>query len=357
MGFSLSKLGLAGWFGDKAGDALKDTEVRPTPVDEPSFYPQIREAVGNRLLDLTKSGPEKYTGEMVAPLSDRQLGSLGKLDQYANQGVPSVIGEGSAEISKTLAGGYDPETSAYYKAYRDQRLNELTQSKDRLNADAAGAGRFFHGGRIDSTRKLEEGATRDINLQSATLAENERNRKLAVLPEAMRFGSYAADLPLNQAKALQDQGSIEQRQKQAEDTAAMNEFLRQIGQGRADLNQAGGFAGDVPYAYTQYQPSETMRLLQSLISAGGDFAGKAGPAAAAAACHVAELLYGVDDLRTHLARFYVATHDSAFLRDYRAHSRAWAARLKTRPELLAALKPLWDRMVSLAGRDLHVAVS
>jgi hypothetical protein len=52
--------------------------------------------------------------------------------------APALYGEGAAEISKTLANGYDPETSAYYQAYRNQRLEENQQQKDRFSEDAAG---------------------------------------------------------------------------------------------------------------------------------------------------------------------------------------------------------------------------
>ena len=78
----------------------------------------------------------------------------------------------------------------------------------------------------------------------------------------------------------------------------------------------------------------------------GSALGSAGQAAggAAAACHVAEVLYGTTDLRTFLARLYVLTHDSVFLRAYRRWSVAWAIWLRRLPILQPLVKPIWDRM-------------
>ncbi len=77
----------------------------------------------------------------------------------------------------------------------------------------------------------------------------------------------------------------------------------------------------------------------------GDIAQIAGAVAGVAgACFVAEELYGVDDMRTHAARRYVATHDSPFLRAYRRHGRAWAAWLRRHPWAKPLVRPVWNAM-------------
>ncbi len=63
-----------------------------------------------------------------------------------------------------------------------------------------------------------------------------------------------------------------------------------------------------------------------------------------AACWVAEELYGKDDERTHLARAWVLTHDSPFLRAYRKHGRTWAKWLAAHPKAKPMVKPIWDAM-------------
>jgi hypothetical protein len=64
----------------------------------------------------------------------------------------------------------------------------------------------------------------------------------------------------------------------------------------------------------------------------------------AAHCWVAEELYGRDDVRTRLARAWVASHDTPFTRSYRRHGRAWAAWLKAHPWAKPIVQPLWDAM-------------
>lgn len=263
-----------GGIGKKVGDALQDTEVRPTVVQEPAYYPKLRETIGNRLQGLLDTGPEKYTGELVAPLTDEQNKSLSRLGEFDASGRPSLLGEGANEISKTLASQYDPATSAYFQAFRDQRLYDLGESKRRYSEDAAGAGRFFHGARVEGLRKLDESATRDINTENATLAERERDRRTSVLGQGLNYANAQTGFDLNRINALQNYGSLEQRQKQAEDTAAYQEELRRMSQGRSDISQASGFAGETPYAYSQFQESELMRLLKAIIPAAGSIAGR-----------------------------------------------------------------------------------
>jgi len=64
----------------------------------------------------------------------------------------------------------------------------------------------------------------------------------------------------------------------------------------------------------------------------------------AGACWVAEELYGVNDIRTHLARQYVCKHDSWFTRLYRKYGKRWAELIKDRPLLQKMIKPIWDNM-------------
>ena len=85
-------------------------------------------------------------------------------------------------------------------------------------------------------------------------------------------------------------------------------------------------------------PSPFWDLAGKGIGAAGTYAGLA------AMCHVAEELYGVNDVRTFLARLYVATHDSWFLQSYRRFSRTWALWVHRMPLLKPMVKPIWDRM-------------
>jgi hypothetical protein len=150
---------------------------------------------------------------------------------------------------------------------------ELDEAKTRMGEDRAGTGRFFHGGRLESARKLENEALRDFDTTSASLAERERDRMSAVLPQALSYGAQQANFPLTQAAALQQYGSLPREIEQADKTALYNEFMRTEDQTREDLALSSSFAGPVPYAYPQYQESELMRLLKAAIPAAGSVLG------------------------------------------------------------------------------------
>lgn len=82
-----------------------------------------------------------------------------------------------------------------------------------------------------------------------------------------------------------------------------------------------------------------MALIGSGIEAVGSLAG-----GAAAGCWVAEELYGKDDERTHMARAWAMSHDSAFLRAYGKHGRKWAAWLRVNAWAKPLVQPIWDAM-------------
>ncbi len=70
-----------------------------------------------------------------------------------------------------------------------------------------------------------------------------------------------------------------------------------------------------------------------------------GAAGTAAACWVAEELYGVNDLRTHLARAWVLAHpDDPFVQRYQKHGKRWAKWLKSNRWARLIFQPIWDAM-------------
>jgi len=268
MGFfdyvGFGKKTLAGRGLNKIGDLLSPTKIGPETVDEPAFYPRLRESIGNRLQGLISEGPSPYTGEFTAPSTDQEKLSLEKLDQFAAGGPSSLRTAGAQEIAKTLAGEYDPETSAYFQAFRDQRLFDLEESKTRLGNDLAGAGAFWTGGRQVATQGLEEQGTRDIAIQNAALAERERDRRFGAIGPAFEYGKYEEETPLRKAIALQGLGGLERGIDQRQLDALYSEFQRTENLTRSDLGQAASFAGDVPYYFPQYQDSSFMQLIKAL---------------------------------------------------------------------------------------------
>ena len=114
------------------------------------------------------------------------------------------------------------------------------------------------------------------------------------------------------------------------------------------LVQNNGNFGIIPGV--QGSPSPLYGLAGQGIGAAGTILG-----AAALHCHVAEELYGINDIRTFLARLYVSTHNSLFLRLYRGFSDVWAGWLKKLPWMKQFVKPIWDSMWIKMFRELEGA--
>jgi len=156
---------------------------------------------------------------------------------------------------------------------------------------------------------------------------------------------------LAQAFATQDIGLQQQNRQQTlqELIASLQAFFPQIQQFTQGVTPSPDALMNAIQQSTFVQPaaigfgpsrfSRNAGLISGIAQGVGSAAG-----AAAMACHVAEVLYGVDDPRTLLARLYVWTHESPFLRLYRQSSQRWALWLKRLPFLKPLVQPIWDRM-------------
>ncbi len=79
------------------------------------------------------------------------------------------------------------------------------------------------------------------------------------------------------------------------------------------------------------------------------------PPPTGAPCWVAEVLYGVDDQKTHAARLWAATNDNWFTRTYRTYGRSWAKLLITNGWAQIMVKPVWNIM-AMKGRGLAIKI-
>lgn len=107
------------------------------------------------------------------------------------------------------------------------------------------------------------------------------------------------------------------------------------------------------------QESQTARdrrlgYTQTILGPAGGAAEGASSAAVAAliGCWVAEELYGVDHMKTHLARYWAMTHDNWFTRLYSKHGQHWAGWLKNHPWAKPVVQPIWDVMAFLGLQSI-----
>ncbi len=72
-------------------------------------------------------------------------------------------------------------------------------------------------------------------------------------------------------------------------------------------------------------------------------------------CWVAEVLYGVNDYKTHAARLWASTNDNWFTKLYVAHGQSWAKWLSNNKWAQPIVKPIWDVM-AIRGQSLAIKI-
>jgi len=133
--------------------------------------------------------PEEY-GNILSTLS-------GYLTPRLGQGLkPYKDNIGLQNMVKTIEGGYDPNTSEYYQAYRTKAKGEMEDALQYLDETSAGANQFYSGGR-DWSRAKEGGKfASNLAMTSAGLADKERTRQLETA-----YQYFQSELGLDQATA------------------------------------------------------------------------------------------------------------------------------------------------------------
>lgn len=217
MGFSLNSLF------DPLG-LFKKGETKE--VADP--YGGVRNSLNSWLTsNLGKAGPS-YTGEMVAPMSEQEKSSLGKLEDYSKYDLSKdqTFQNAKSEINKTLTNQYDPTTSPYYQAVKAEAARNLDQTNKQIASQAAGGGRYFSGSRQQQQREAGTDVNIAMDKLMGSMAENERARRLTAVPMAQSISQQEMQLPFQQATALQTLGALPRTIAQAKDQASLEDWLR-----------------------------------------------------------------------------------------------------------------------------------
>jgi len=307
-------------------------------------YGATREAYLNWLNPQIGQPGKKYTGEMVAPLSDQENQSLAKVNQYANTGYGDTFNQAKGEISKTLTNQYDPTTSPYYQAVKAGANRNLEETQKNIASNAGGAGRYYSGGRMAE----QNDAAIDVNIALdqilGQLSENERQNRLNVLPQAFQAGQMENQLPLQQATALQTLGGLPREVEQAGLQAAMEDWLR------SEVNyplQIASMAGNTqqPPLYQQNTPGAGSQLMSGI----GQMLPQLAMMALMSGCWVAAKVFGGELKRKTLdAKFFVLFVAPRWFRNfYMEHGEAFADRIKNNKLAKAALRPVFELFATL----------
>jgi len=199
---------------------LLSSLFEPSGQKKPKLLEPAWQGAGRKeLTGLAMPGAEealRFAGQpppvqKTAGMTGVEQTAYGGLQDYMTRPLASEGGlyqAGVAEYEKTLAGEYDPVGSTYYQAYRTAVMRELQEAKDRLAAETSARDKYFGGGRIETTGKLEESAVGDLAMVLGQLQERERERKLGVAPMAIEEAVRGAEMPAERARTGLELGGL-----------------------------------------------------------------------------------------------------------------------------------------------------
>lgn len=265
---------IAGALGGIFGGKRK--RVRPE-IMEPPQYREARESIWGYLKPRIGRKPEAYPGEFIAPMAPLEERALGRVGERLDAPMPEPFGWAGEEIRKTLAAEYDPATSPFYAAHREQAQRELEEAREMMRDIAAGTGRYFGGVRVEQERELVGEHIRDLAMRSAEMAERERERRLGVVPYAMKLGLMEEEIPGRRIEEAMQYGELPRELEQLELAALYQDWLRRKKEERMYPQMAMDFARTpVAYQYPRYRPSWWERHGEGLTGALGDIGGMFG---------------------------------------------------------------------------------
>jgi len=250
----------------------KETQTKVGIAADP--YGGVRKPLVNWLSGEIGKPAEGYTGELIAPLGEYERASLDFLKDYSGGGTSGLRQAGQKEISKTLSGDYDPTTSPYYQAVKAESANLLREHQSNIADISASKGRYHTGARVAEQSRAGTEITQALTTLLGSLAEKERERKLAAATTAQNMGIYEEQTPLRKTVALQEFGGLERIIEQARNEAMYREWLRVNQDYPLNIGQLAAGVQQAPlYAEKGYDPSGFAKMLGTF---GKSFAGKAG---------------------------------------------------------------------------------
>ena len=244
---------MSGFFSSGGGDYQSPSMEM---VADP--YKRIRKSTEDWLVgQMGKPGPYYEAGKTVPDMGWGGEKSLEMMKKYfGNTTVPKSVGLAEAEIAKTLQSKYDPSESPYYQAMKAAAERNRTEALKMIDEDAGARGQRFSGAR-DELRKdaiVENANNMDRLLGEMTLQE--RQNRLAAVPQALQIASNQVGLPLTAAQGLQTTGEYDRNLEAARQQAIYNHWMQANYNWPMNIGQLGvSMQGPPIYGMGGYTPS------------------------------------------------------------------------------------------------------
>lgn len=189
-------------------------------------YGGLREPYLQNLTSRVGQDGPVYQGQRTAPMSEQERQSLERVSQYGNTGYGTTFAAGKKQIEDTLGGNYDPATSPYYQAVKAQSAQNLADTQKNIASNAAGGGRFWTGAKVKQQGRAATDNALNLNTIMGQQAENERQRQVSLVPQAMAYGDAERNVPLQQSQALQTLGALPRNLQQNDINSMIENFYR-----------------------------------------------------------------------------------------------------------------------------------
>lgn len=259
------------------GSKQKTQTVSPEAMDTRTpERKQIEQFLSNYV---TKYGPmyepgKAYTGDRTAGMTPiENQGIYEFLQKYLNNpDVSGQLGDVRGMLNKTITGGFDPGSSEYYRALREEAGLNNKKAIDATRAATGARGGFFSSDAIRQEGDVNAQTAVGLNKALAELGNNERARSMSAVPAATSIEEYISGIPLEKAKAATSVGSIPRMLEQADLEALYQDFTRRQGELGTVVSGAGSGVGNSKieqgYALPDLQSpqaGDTNQFLQKLL--------------------------------------------------------------------------------------------
>lgn len=189
------------------GQYVDDPEpVQLTTPESETAVSALEELVYGELPTLPTVNLPKVDLPGPTKLENSLIGSGGDIikNLVANIGkMPEAYKMGMGEMKKTLAGGYDPEKSTFYKGLREasQREEEKGVGDIRRRGQLGGMLYSEPNMRTEGEYRAKMGTGRSIML--GELFEKERDRGSALVPQLLGYAGFEEKQPYNVLQGMQ----------------------------------------------------------------------------------------------------------------------------------------------------------
>lgn len=170
---------------------------------------------------------KEYEGERVAEMSPYEQQGMGYLQKYLDQplyGRNTLASENY--LNQTLTGGFDPKTSEYYRALRDEQALNERMARDKLYANLGSRHKFFSSEMVAGEADMAEKTNTYLNKIMMEAAMKERDRQDAAVRTATVLDKDMLRAPLERTQAATQYGALPRDLQQAALDAAYNDFIR-----------------------------------------------------------------------------------------------------------------------------------